>query len=683
MGRWYLKDSGFELIAYSDVDHAGCNNDCKSTSGGIQFLGDKLVIIWMRTQLLDYGFRHNKILMYCDSKSEIAISCNPVQHSRTKHINIRYHFMKEHVEKGTTELYFVRTEYQLADLFTKALPRERFEYLVHRIVFHMAQQVILADQLIPKFQGIRRCKNCDVLKSIPCSPECKIVGHILVDHPLSYALTATVDIPAVYLQQFCKIVHKVPNTKDTIIFKLDTQEITYIVDMFHTTLQMPVETPENPFVALVNIEIIETFMHMVGYQGIVDKKFTSIPPRFEEDYHSIKDDIPLVCVYTTGNVTVRGMLIPNAFLTKEIRATDDYKEYETVFVNEVVLMNQPQQGRRGSKVLKKQVTIKQKQVVKGEKDVESYADKFAASMIHDDADDFGDRIEPGSHKEHPKVIDDDDDNKEEKKDEKQGDEMGSLEIRIEKMHTPFPITPRSPRINLSSNKNIAQELTNIVSLSTPTTSKAPHKKKTHFQDMERKCVTTSKFYKVHGKVDQVLHEIIPQLAERATYHLIESILKPIIADNIIQDAKDSTTYVSKQQQQQQQEWDAWEEEIVIDEDEVIPEYETPELIAEFQNVDKSVPTIFDHARIEATLNDMLSNQFRNAEENPNEPPRYLYNKDLFFLKNGNTKEKKYILSLQKIHVEQFPEADLEEKMNRWVNKEFKNFNEDAQLLIKH
>ncbi|GJU55632.1 hypothetical protein Tco_1229346 [Tanacetum coccineum] len=73
--------------------------------------------------------------MYCDSKSVIAILCNPVQHSKTKHIDIRYHFIKEHAKKGTVELYFVGTEYQLADLFTKALPKERFEYLVHRIVF--------------------------------------------------------------------------------------------------------------------------------------------------------------------------------------------------------------------------------------------------------------------------------------------------------------------------------------------------------------------------------------------------------------------------------------------------------------------------------------------------------------------------------------------------------------------
>ncbi|GJU90501.1 retrovirus-related pol polyprotein from transposon TNT 1-94 [Tanacetum coccineum] len=117
IGLWYLKDSEFEVITYSDADHAGCKDDCKSTSGGLQFLGGKLVswsskkqdctamstaeakyvslsacctqVIWMRTQLLDYGYKYNQILMYCDSKSTIAISCNPIQHSKTKHIDIR------------------------------------------------------------------------------------------------------------------------------------------------------------------------------------------------------------------------------------------------------------------------------------------------------------------------------------------------------------------------------------------------------------------------------------------------------------------------------------------------------------------------------------------------------------------------------------------------------------------
>nr|GFC34472.1 retrovirus-related Pol polyprotein from transposon TNT 1-94 [Tanacetum cinerariifolium] len=63
----------------------------------------------------------------------IAISCNPVQHSRTKHIDVRYHFIKEKVEKGIVEVFFVGTEYQLSDLFTKALPVERFNYLVRQL----------------------------------------------------------------------------------------------------------------------------------------------------------------------------------------------------------------------------------------------------------------------------------------------------------------------------------------------------------------------------------------------------------------------------------------------------------------------------------------------------------------------------------------------------------------------
>nr|GEY16787.1 Gag-Pol polyprotein [Tanacetum cinerariifolium] len=83
-------------------------------------------VLWMRTQLTDYGFHFDKIPMYCDSKAAIAISCNPVRHSRTKHIDVRYHFIKENVKKGIVELFFVGTEYQLADLFTKAFPKERF-----------------------------------------------------------------------------------------------------------------------------------------------------------------------------------------------------------------------------------------------------------------------------------------------------------------------------------------------------------------------------------------------------------------------------------------------------------------------------------------------------------------------------------------------------------------------------
>ncbi|GJS69049.1 retrovirus-related pol polyprotein from transposon TNT 1-94, partial [Tanacetum coccineum] len=160
-GLWYPKDSSFALTAFADADHAGCQDTRRSTSGSIQLLGDRLVswsskrqksaaissteaeyialsgccaqVLWMRSQLTDYGFGFNKIPMYCDNKSAIALCCNNVQHSRSKHIDIRFHFIKEHVENGVIELYFVNTEYQLADIFTKALGRERIEFLINKL----------------------------------------------------------------------------------------------------------------------------------------------------------------------------------------------------------------------------------------------------------------------------------------------------------------------------------------------------------------------------------------------------------------------------------------------------------------------------------------------------------------------------------------------------------------------
>nr|GEV47991.1 copia protein [Tanacetum cinerariifolium] len=85
-------------------------------------------------ELTDSGYHFERILIYFDSKLAKAISCNSVQHSKTKHTKVRYHFIKEHIEKGTIELYFVKTDYKLADIFTKELPMDRFNYLVQRLV---------------------------------------------------------------------------------------------------------------------------------------------------------------------------------------------------------------------------------------------------------------------------------------------------------------------------------------------------------------------------------------------------------------------------------------------------------------------------------------------------------------------------------------------------------------------
>ncbi|GKD97807.1 retrovirus-related pol polyprotein from transposon TNT 1-94, partial [Tanacetum coccineum] len=136
MGLWYSKDTDMSLTTYADADHAGCQDTRRSTSGSTQVLDDKLVS-WSSkkqksTAISNYGFKFNKIPLYCDNKSAIALCCNNVQHSRAKHIDIRYHFIKEQVENGIVELYFIQTEYQLADIFTKPLPRERFNFLIDK-----------------------------------------------------------------------------------------------------------------------------------------------------------------------------------------------------------------------------------------------------------------------------------------------------------------------------------------------------------------------------------------------------------------------------------------------------------------------------------------------------------------------------------------------------------------------
>ncbi|GJX71722.1 retrovirus-related pol polyprotein from transposon TNT 1-94 [Tanacetum coccineum] len=130
-------DTDMLLTAYADADHAGCQDTRHSTSGSAQFLVDKLVS-WSSkkqksTAISNYGFQFNKIPLYCNNKSAIALCRTNVQHSRAKHIDIRYHFIKEQVDNGIVELYFIRTEYQLADIFTKPLPRERFNFLIDKL----------------------------------------------------------------------------------------------------------------------------------------------------------------------------------------------------------------------------------------------------------------------------------------------------------------------------------------------------------------------------------------------------------------------------------------------------------------------------------------------------------------------------------------------------------------------
>ncbi|GKA46909.1 putative ribonuclease H-like domain-containing protein [Tanacetum coccineum] len=161
LGLWYPRESSFDLEAYSDSDYAGANLDRKSTTGGCQFLGRRLIswqckkqtimatstteaeyvaaanccgqVLWIQNQMLDYGFNFMNTKIYIDNESIICIVKNPVFHSKTKHIEIRHHFIRDAYEKKLIQVLKIHTDDNVADLLTKAFDVSRFNFLIVNI----------------------------------------------------------------------------------------------------------------------------------------------------------------------------------------------------------------------------------------------------------------------------------------------------------------------------------------------------------------------------------------------------------------------------------------------------------------------------------------------------------------------------------------------------------------------
>ncbi|GJY04687.1 ribonuclease H-like domain-containing protein [Tanacetum coccineum] len=160
LGLWYPKDSPFDLEAYTDSDYAGASLDRKSTTGGCQFLGRRLIswqckkqtivanstteaeyvaassccgqVLWIQNQMLDYGYNFMNTKIFIDNESTICIVKNPVFHSKTKHIEIRHHFIRDSYEKRLIQVIKIHTDHNVADLLTKAFDVSRFQYLIAR-----------------------------------------------------------------------------------------------------------------------------------------------------------------------------------------------------------------------------------------------------------------------------------------------------------------------------------------------------------------------------------------------------------------------------------------------------------------------------------------------------------------------------------------------------------------------
>ncbi|GJT04051.1 putative ribonuclease H-like domain-containing protein [Tanacetum coccineum] len=161
LGLWHPKDSPFDLEAYSNSDYARASLDRKSTTGGCQFLGKRLIswqckkqtivansttegeyvaaancygqMLWIQNQMLDYGYNLINMNIYIDNESTICIVKNLVSHSKTKHIEIRYHFIRDSYEKKLIQVIKIHTDKNVADLLTKAFDVSRFNFSIASI----------------------------------------------------------------------------------------------------------------------------------------------------------------------------------------------------------------------------------------------------------------------------------------------------------------------------------------------------------------------------------------------------------------------------------------------------------------------------------------------------------------------------------------------------------------------
>ncbi|GJT97572.1 retrovirus-related pol polyprotein from transposon TNT 1-94 [Tanacetum coccineum] len=320
-------------------------------------------VIWMHTQLLDYGFKYNRIPMYCDSKSTIAISCNPVQHSKTKHIDIRI------------------TEFEL--------------------VIIMAQQQHAADvhpdELCPpnKRYDLMDANKKVELEHVQCPSESKILMNIIKNHPLRFSIAASASVPWIYMAQFWHTL-KEDGSKHRLKFLLDRKRAYIPLDglqnnlfIFHKPWQTlckifskclttrvtgwdqpPLQIMQMLYCFVNNIHVDYAELMWEGIYYSLHHPATSIPyPRFtkiiishymtifpdisrraRDAYHNLQDDDIMKNIFNSGrNKNKVGMRIPAWMITDEMKLTEHYKMYAEVVGLDVPLnQSQPTESTQGT-----------------------------------------------------------------------------------------------------------------------------------------------------------------------------------------------------------------------------------------------------------------------------------------------------------------------------------------------
>nr|GEX37166.1 retrovirus-related Pol polyprotein from transposon TNT 1-94 [Tanacetum cinerariifolium] len=329
-------DEDLSGIPVDQTRFRSCQDTRRSTSGSAQFLGDKLVswsskkhqstaisttetkyiamngccaqILWMRSQLTDYGFDFNKIPLYCDNHSAIALCCNNVQHFRSKHIDIRHHFIREQVERGVVELYFVSTDYQLADIFTKALPRQWFEFILSRLdtMTDVTAPTGQAPTMAPPFH------SNDLI--LPCIKWVQTVQ------------TGTMD--TTIEQQVAMDAALVPSAQRGYTIKRNVDYAFLIWEDFVYQVEHKNQKKSNEmYYPRFTKVIIHHFM----------SKDPSIPRRNKVNWHYVRDEFMFSTIKLVSrhqNMQQFGALLPIELTTKEIKNSKAYKEYYAIVTGE-------------------------------------------------------------------------------------------------------------------------------------------------------------------------------------------------------------------------------------------------------------------------------------------------------------------------------------------------------------
>ncbi|GJX44246.1 hypothetical protein Tco_0260922 [Tanacetum coccineum] len=236
LGLWYPRDSPFDLVAYTDSDYAGASLDRKSTTGAEYITASNYCgqVLWIQNQLLDYGYNFMQTKIHIDNESTICIVKNLVFHSKTKHIEIRHHFIRDSYEKRLIQMIKIHTDNNFADLLTKAFDVSRFQYLIASI------------------------ENDDFAEIVD----------FLNANPIRYALTVSPTIYVSCIEQFWSTAKtKTINNETQIHAKVEGKTIVISETSVRRDLQFD---DEDGIACLTNTEIFEN-LQLMGYEKLFEK----------------------------------------------------------------------------------------------------------------------------------------------------------------------------------------------------------------------------------------------------------------------------------------------------------------------------------------------------------------------------------------------------------------------------